>query len=335
MTRYAEIAATGCYVPELEVSNDTLKERFPEMGERIDKLERSSGIRTRWYAPRDWATSDLAVRAARQALERARLRPEDVQLIVLGTDTPDYITPATSTVVQHKLGATNAGTFDVGCACASFPTAVAAAAGMMTTTPALRNVLVIGAYRMSRLADENDFMTFFYGDGAGAAVLRPSDEPGIMGATFRADGQYASCWGIFSGGTAEPASEASVREGRTQVRMLDKLPNEVNDVGWPTMVRTLSSEQGFELDEIDLLTFTQVRRQTIERVMDDLGVPRERTHMIMDKWGYTGSACIPMALHDAVESGRVSPGQLHVLVGSGVGYNQAAVALRITEGLAS
>lgn len=335
MTRYAQIVATGCYVPEIEVPNDALRARFTDLAGRIDKLEASTGIRTRWYAPPSFATSDLAVRAGRHALARAGMRPEDVQLVVLGTDTPDFITPATSAVVQHKLGATRAGTFDVGCACASFPTAVAAAAGMISTIPALENVLVIGAYRMSRLADEDDPMIFFYGDGAGAVVLRPSDEPGILGATFRADGGYASCWGIFSGGTAEPASVESVTEGRTRVRMREKLPNEVNDVGWPTMVRTLAEEQRFALAEIDLVTFTQVRRQTIERVMDELALPRDRTHMVMDKWGYTGSACIPMALHDAVETGRVKPGQLHVLVGSGVGYNQAAVALRTTRELAA
>lgn len=334
-TRHAQIVSTGCYVPEREISNEDLRARFPAIATKIDKLEASTGIRTRWYAPDDWATSDLAVRAGRQALARAGIGPDEVQLVVVATDTPDYITPATSAVVQHKLGAINAGTFDVGCACASFPTAVAAASGMIATNGALDTVLVVGAYRMSRLADADDPMVFFYGDGAGAVVLRATGEPGILGATFRADGKYASYWGIFSGGTAEPATVESVREGRTRVRMREKLPPEVNDVGWPAIVRSLAAQQGFSLDAIDMLTFTQVRKETIERVMDALGLPRERAHLVMHKWGYTGSACIPMALHDAIESGRVAPGQLHVLVGSGVGYNQAAVALRITEELVS
>jgi hypothetical protein len=116
------------YVPEIEVPNDVLRARFAKTApEYIDKMEATTGIKTRWYAPEDWATSDLAVRAARQALSRANVSPEDVDLILVGTDSPDYMTPATSVVVQQKLGATRAGTFDVGCACASFPTALASA----------------------------------------------------------------------------------------------------------------------------------------------------------------------------------------------------------------
>lgn len=332
--RRAEILSTGCYVPEVELTNEALRTRFPERTDMLARLEVATGIHTRYLAPAGWATSDLAERAARQALERAGIAPEDLDLILVGTDSPDYISPATSTVLQHKLGATRAGTFDVGCACASFPTALAAAAGLITATPSLRYVLVVGAYRMSELADPEDPMVFFYGDGAGAAVLGVSREAGVIGATFRADGAFAQHWGIFSGGTAEPASEESVREGRTQVRMLEKLPRQINDHGWPVMVRRLAREHGFALDDIDLLTFTQVRKQTIEHVMADLELPMERTHMVMGKWGYTGSACIPMALHDAIEAGRVEPGQLHVLVGSGIGFNQASVALRVTSNLA-
>ena len=105
------------------------------------------------YAPEDQATSDVALPAARQAVERASLAPEDLDLIVLGTDSPDFVTPATSTVLQHKLGAKRAGTFDVGCACASFPTGLAAAAGLIAANEALRNVLVVGVYQMHKLAD--------------------------------------------------------------------------------------------------------------------------------------------------------------------------------------
>ena len=129
MTRHAAIASTGRYLPEIEVSNDLLRKRFAHLPEFVDKMEASSGIRCRWHAPEDWATSDVALPAARQALERAGVAPEEVDLIILGTDSPDYITPATSVVLQHKLGAKRAGTFDVGCACASFPTGLAAGAG--------------------------------------------------------------------------------------------------------------------------------------------------------------------------------------------------------------
>ena len=329
MTRYASIVSTGRYLPEIKVSNDELRVRFAHLPEFVDKMEASSGIRCRWNAPESWATSDVALPAAQQALERAGCKPEDVDLIILGTDSPDYITPATSVVLQHKLGAKNAGTFDVGCACASFPTGLAAGAGIIATNTAINTVLVVGAYLMHKLAEATDPMRFFYGDGAGAAVLKASDAPGFLNAAFIADGAYHHHWGIYSGGTYEPASEESVKAGRTTCKILDRYPPEINHEGWPRLVRKLASEGGFQVGDIDFIIFTQVRKPSIDLVMADLGLPLERTHTIMEEWGYTGSACIPMALDDAFQKGRIKPGALTVFVGSGVGYNQAATAFRM------
>jgi len=332
MPRHVAIVSTGIFVPPIEVPNATLAERFKDKApEFVEKMERNTSIRTRFYAPEDWATSDLAVKACEDALARAGVSALDVDLIILGTDSPDTITPATSVWVQDKLGAKNAGTFDVGCACASFPTALATASGLMAVNRSLKNVLVVGVYMMHKLADPDDPMVFFYGDGAGAALLQPSDEPGVLGAAFWADGSYADCWGIFAGGTKEPASAVSVAEGRNQVRMKKRSPPEVNDEGWPNLVRRVAAENELALSDIDLLVFTQVRRNTIETVMQNLELPIERAHMIMDKWGYTGSACVPMALHDAMESGRAKVGDVVVLVGSGVGFNQAGIAIKVTD----
>lgn len=329
MPRYATIVATGRCLPEREVGNGELARLLPQSAEFLEKMEAGSGIRKRWWAPDDWTTSDLALPAARQALERAGKKPEDVDLIVLGTDSPDFITPATSVVLQRKLGAINAGTFDVGCACASFPTGLAAAAGIVASNPGIRTALVVGVYLMHRLAAPNDPLLFFYGDGAGAAVVVPSDEPGLLASAFQADGNYAGHWGIFSGGTAEPASAESVSAGRTRVKMLERYPPEINHEGWPRLVRRLAKDAGFAVPEIDMVIFTQVRKPSIELVMADLGLPMEKTHTVMEEWGYTGSACIPMALDDAIEKGKIRGGDLVVLVGSGVGYNQAGVAMRM------
>ena len=158
MTRTAQIISTARYVPERRVSNDELTARFAALGipDVINKFGASTGITQRFYAPDDWATSDLALPAAKEALRRAGLKPEDLDLIVLGTDSPDYLTPDTSVVLQYKLGAKNAGTFDVGCACASFPTAIALAAGLIATNAGIKNVLVVGAYLMRKLSDPND-----------------------------------------------------------------------------------------------------------------------------------------------------------------------------------
>lgn len=327
--RVARIVSTGLYLPEIEITNEELKRRIPAAAEAIDKLAEATGIARRWWSPEEWATSDLAVRAVRIALEKAGRAPADVDLIVLGTDSPDYVTPATSVVVQHKLGATNAGTFDVGCACASFPTGLAIASGLIASNPALKTVVVVGAYLMHKLADPKDPLNFLYGDGAGAAVLEAGVAPGFVASAFSADGSYHDHWGLYSGGTAEPATETSVREGRTKVRMLKRYPPEVNHEGWPRIVRRLVEQAGIAVADLDLVVFSQVRKPSIEIVMADLGLPMSKTHTIMEEMGYTGSACLGMALDDALVKGRVRAGSLVALVGSGVGYNQAGTIFRL------
>jgi len=331
MPRTAAIVATGRYLPERLVTNDELRARFEPLGKAhlIDKFEAGSGIRQRWYAPHDWATSDLALRAAEQALERAGRRAEDVDLILLGTDTPDRITPATSVIVQAKLGAHHAGTFDIGCACASFPTALATTNGLIATHPGLRTVLVVGAYLMQRLADPEDPMVFFYGDGAGAAVVEPAQTGGVIASAFLADGRYADHWGIPAGGTAEPASHEAVGAGRTRVRLSERYPPEINEEGWPEIMRRLGRAGGFDPAAVDLAVFTQINQGSIGIACERLGLPGERAPAVMGGYGYTGSACVPIALDDALERGLAGPGDLITLVGSGVGYNMAGVAVRL------
>jgi 3-oxoacyl-[acyl-carrier-protein] synthase-3 len=299
----------------------------PKLLEVVDKFEASTSIKTRWYAPDDWATSDLATEAAKAALQDAGIKPEDLDLVILGTDSPDYITPATSVVVQHKIGAAKAGTFDVGCACASFPTGLNLAAGLIATNPHIKYVLVIGVYMMRKLSDwKKDVAAFFYGDGAGAAILTGADKPGFVSSTFFADGSYHKHWGIYSGATYEPATVESVQAGRTQVRFITPFPSTVNNEGWPQRMRELAQNGKFDLKQVDLAIFTQVRLNSIQLVMETLGMPIERAHWIMDKWGYTGSACLPMCFDDARKQGKCKSGDLVTFVGSGVGYNQAGAA---------
>jgi 3-oxoacyl-[acyl-carrier-protein] synthase III len=329
MSRYATIVATARYVPENEVTNDMLRERFKHIPEFVDKMEASSGIKTRWHAAENWATSDVALPAAKLALERAGKKPEDVDLIILGTDSPDYITPATSVVVQYKLGAKNAGTFDIGCACASFPTGLSAAAGIIAANPGVKTVLVIGVYLMHKLTSPADPMIFFYGDGASAALLEPAPSPGFITSTFRADGSYHDYWGIYSGGTFEPATADSVKAGRTTCTIKNRYPPELNEETWPLIVQRLAKDGRFDVCDVDCFIFTQVRKPTIERVMQYLGAPVERAHTVMEQYGYTGSACVGMALDHAIQHGKLKSGGLVVLVGSGVGYNQAGCAFRM------
>jgi len=332
MARIAQIVSTARYLPERLVTNAELAERFTALGEPtiIDKFAAATSIAQRYYAPEGWATSDLCVPAAKEALKRAGRKPEDVDLIIVGTDSPDYITPDTSGVVQHKIGAKNAGTFDVGCACASFPACLGIASGLIATNQAIKTVLVVGVYLMRRLSDPDDPVCFFYGDGAGAAVLQSGDAPGFVGAAFQADGSYASYWGIFAGGTAEPASLEAVKTGRTQVRRLTNYPPDLNEVGWPILFKRLAKQGGFTPDDVDQLIFTQINKSSITVAAEGCGVPVEKCHTVMEKYGYTGSACIPIALDDAIELGKIKNGDLVVMIGSGVGYNMAAAAIRMT-----
>ena len=160
-------------------------------------------------------------------------------------------------------------------------------------------------------------------------MLEPSDEPGVLASAFGADGSFHKCWGIYAGGTAEPVSADAIAQGRHQVRLVDRLPSSVNDEGWPKLLRQLADNGGFAVEDLDFVIFTQVKQITIEKVMQELGLPLSKTHLTMQKWGYTGSACVPIAFDDAIEQNKIRPGDLVALVGSGVGYNQAAVALRL------
>jgi 3-oxoacyl-[acyl-carrier-protein] synthase III len=333
MARIGQIISTARYSPERVVTNAELTERFTALGNPtvVDRLAGSSGITKRFYAPEHWATSDLALPAAKEALKRAGRKPADVDLIIMGTTSPDYVTPDTSVVVQYKLGAKNAGTFDVGCACASFPPLIAIGSGMIATNPAIKTILVIGVDMIHRLSDPDDPGIFLWSDGAGAAVLEGGDEAGFIGSAFQADGEYATGWGIEAGGTFEPASVEAVEAGRTQMRReKGNYPASVNEDGWPRLFKRLAAENGFTANDVDQLLFTQISKRTIAIAAERCGVPLEKCHTIMEKYGYTGSACIPMALDDAIELGKIKRGDLVVMISSGLGYNQAAAAIRMT-----
>ncbi len=333
MARVAQIVSTARYSPEHVVTNAELTTRFTSLGKPmvIEKLAASTGITQRFYAPDDWATSDVALPAAKEALKRAGRKPEDVGLIIVGTTSPDYVTPHTSVVVQHKLGAKNAGTFDLGSACASFPPLIAVGSGLIATNSALRTILLIGVDVIHKLSDSNDVGCFLWSDGAGAVVLEGGSEAGFIGAAFQADGAYASGWGILAGGTFEPASIEAVKAGRTQMRReAGNYPKSVNEDNWPRLFKRLAAENGFAASEVDQLLFTQISKPSIAIAAQRCGVPMEKCHTIMEKYGYTGSACIPMALDDAIELGKIKRGDLVVMISSGLGWNQAAVAVRMT-----
>ena len=172
MARIAQIVSTARYLPEHAVTNPELTARFAALGKPtvIGRLAASTSITKRFYVPDDWVTSDLALPAAKEALKRAGRKPQDVDLIILGTTSPDYIAPDTAVVLQYKLGAKSAGTFDVGCACAAFPPMIAIGSGLIATNAAIKTILVIAVDMIHRLTDPNDPGCFLWSDGAGAVV---------------------------------------------------------------------------------------------------------------------------------------------------------------------
>jgi 3-oxoacyl-[acyl-carrier-protein] synthase III len=228
------------------------------------------------------------------------------------------------------LGAKNAGIFDVDCACASFPALIAVASGLIATT-AMRTILVVGVDMIHKLTDPSDPGCFLWSDGAGAAVLEGGNHPGFIGAAFQADGAYASGWGILAGGTFEPASIEAVKAGRTQMRRAaGNYPASVNEENWPRLFERLCAENDFKPGDVDQLLFTQISKPSIAIAAKRCNVPLEKCHTIMEKYGYTGSACIPMALDDAIQLGKIKRGDLVVMLASGLGWNQTAVAVRMT-----
>jgi len=328
--RNAKIIGTGVYVPEKILTNDDLSRM---LGEDInDFVSQNLGILVRHILAEDESAADLATEAAKIALENAGIKAEEIDLIILTTDTGEYLSPATSVVVQYRIGAKNAGTFDTTCACAGFVTALDTAAKYIIADANYKKVLVIGCYAMSKFIDWTDKKTAtIFADGAGAVILEATEngDGGVLASKLVADGSYHDFLGIFAGGSKMPITEAVLREGYyNKVRFANKFPPEVNIEGWQKIVREVLDRAELSLDDVNLFLWTQVNLSTIKIVMKAMEIPFEKTHTIMQKWGYTGSACIPMVLHDAIENGKLKRGDNLVLCASGGGLNMACLALR-------
>ena len=330
MNRHAQIISTGRYVPEKMLPNSYFDEI---LGRDVDEwLVKNVGIMERHVMAPEESTSDLAYHAARQALERAALGADALDLIILATDTPDYLSPATATVLQHKLGAVNAGTFDLNCACAGWVTALDNAARYVLTDPSINYVLVVGAYGMSRFVDYTDHRTCtLFADGAGAVVVGAGEEPGFLAGKLVATGSYYDALGIYTGGTACPVTPAAINNGAPRVQFVRKFPATFNAEKWPPLIYDTLEKADLMVDDVDLFLFTQLNLNTIKQMMEILEQPLEKTHWIMDKWGYTGSACIPMALDDALqEQQRPCKGDVVLFCASGGGISMACGVWRWT-----
>ncbi|MDQ8154028.1 MAG: ketoacyl-ACP synthase III [Gemmatimonadota bacterium] len=325
--RHATITGTGHAVPSRLVTNDELA---AALGEDIHPfVEGTLGIHQRFWCADGESTATLATEAGRCALAAAGKSPLDVDLLIIATDTPEFISPPTASVVHRDLGTARAGTFDLNAGCAGFVTALDTAWKFIRADERYRCVLVIGAYAMSKFLDLRDKKTVtIFADGAGAAVVELADRPGVLASELFADGSLCEGMGVFAGGTREPITPAVLERGHhNRLRFVQKYPASVNEEGWPRIVRSVLARIGKSEADVDHWLWTQVNRSTIVMVMERLGQPLSKAHTIMGQWGYTGSACLPMALDDAQSKGLLKDGDLIVFTGSGAGLAMGCVAM--------
>lgn len=327
--RKAVITGTGHYVPKRVVPNQYFNEL---LGEDVDTWLRTNvEIYERRWCAEDESTADLCEKAAQRVLEAAGISAADIDLIVVATDTPEYISPSTAAVLQHRLGAKKAGTFDLNTACAGFVTAIDVAAKYIVADDRYQHVLVIGAYAMSKYLNLADKKTVtLFADGAGGVVLsaQTDTERGFAASELRTEGQYAGWMGIYGGGTHLPLNAERVANKEHLLQFVQKFPKELNPTYWTDMTQQLCQRLGVQPSDIAHFFITQININSIRETLDRLGLPHDRATTIMHHYGYTGSAAIPMALDLAARSGKIKPGDLIMLIGSGGGLAFAAAAFR-------
>ncbi|HYT97031.1 MAG TPA: beta-ketoacyl-ACP synthase III [Casimicrobiaceae bacterium] len=319
--RASRIAGTGRYLPAQVLTNDALAERVATSDEWI---RARTGIRQRHIAAADEQTSDLALSASRIALQQAGIAPANLDLIVVATTTPDLIFPSTACILQEKLGAHGGPAFDVQAVCSGFVYALALADRMIASGMA-RNALVVGAEIYSRILDWNDRGTcVLFGDGAGAVVLVPAGEPGILTAHLHADGRYRSILcvpgQVQRGGIV--GSPFVHMDGPGVFKFAVKVMAEV--------AQEALDATGMTPDAIDWLIPHQANIRIMDATAKKLKLPENRIISTVDLHANTSAASIPLALDVAVRDGRIRSGQHVMLLGVGGGFTWGSVFLRWT-----
>ncbi|MEP6469157.1 MAG: beta-ketoacyl-ACP synthase III [Chloroflexota bacterium] len=328
MTSNAVITGWGMYAPSRVMTNDELATMVDTSDEWIVTR---TGIRERRIAADDETTTTLSVNAARDALAVAGVDPMDVDLVIVGTCSPDYPLPATAVLVATELGARRAAGFDLQAACSGFLYALATASGFIRSGM-YRNVLVIGVEVLSRFINWQDRGTcVLFGDGAGAVLLSASDQPGgLIGWELFSDG--TGCEGIIvpAGGSARPASAQTVADKLHYIHMAG---GEVYRYATRQMadsaVAALTAA-GLGVDDVDQFVFHQANLRIIKHVERELGIPEEKVFINIEKYGNTSAASVPMALVEAVAAGRIKPGDKILMVAFGAGYTAGAAVVEWT-----
>jgi 3-oxoacyl-[acyl-carrier-protein] synthase III len=310
------ITGIGAYAPEQVMTNDDLSKLMDTSDEWI--VERT-GIRERRIASDEQALSDLALPAARQALEHAGVDPATIDLIIVATVTPDMAFPSSAAILADELGAPDAAAYDLSAGCTGFMYAVAQAYGMVSGG-LVRRALVVGGDVLSRILDWSDRRTaVLFGDGAGAVILERVSEGGFLGFELGADGSGGPQLYLPAGGSRAPASAATVAEKKHFVQM-----NGREVFKFATRVLVSSAEKvlaecGKTVDDVDVYVPHQANVRIIDHAAEKLGVPKEKIVVNVDRYGNTSSGSIPLALADAEAEGRLVNGALVLMTGMGAG----------------
>ncbi len=323
----AIITGTGFEVPKRVMTNAELEKLVNTSDEWITER---TGVKERHIAGDDQASSDLGLVAARKALADARTDPEDVELIVVGTVTPDMPLPSTACIIQHQLGARNAAAMDVNAGCTGFIYALDVARHYIADGT-YRTVLVVGAETLSRITDWTDRGTcILLGDGAGAAVVKASSEPdkGVVAGHLGADGRYGEALWVPGGGSRHPPTAETVKNGLHYLKMDGKTIFRVAVLNMVRTVRRLMEKTDLGPDDVDLIIPHQANLRIIEAVARQLHIPMERVFVNIQKYGNTSAATCIIALDEARKSGRIKPGDATILVAFGAGLTWGGVVIR-------
>lgn len=321
-----EIASTGCYVPEQVVANEDLA----ELGCDSDWIVQRTGIRQRRKASPTQATSDLALLAAQQCLDRAGVSASDVDLILVATMTPDQATPSSACHLQRELGCV-APAMDINAACAGFMYALVTA-GQFVVNGAAKNALVVGAEVMSRTINPKDVKTYpLFGDGAGAVLLKPCPDKskGLLSYTLGSEGCGGQLLCIPSGGSRMPLTAQALQDGEQYLQMEGR-----SVFKWAVRIVADSTRDclaycGLGADEIDMMILHQANIRIIDSAVSDFAIDRDKVFVNLDRYGNTSAASIPLALDEAMSSGQLQLGQRALMCGfgSGLAWGTAVVQL--------
>jgi 3-oxoacyl-[acyl-carrier-protein] synthase III len=323
--RTVSIVGTGSYVPEKRLTNADLTKIVNTSDEWITVR---TGIKERRVAAKDENTSDMAAKAALNALEQAKVKPEDVDLILLATATPDMLFPATACFVQKKIGANNAACLDISAACAGFLFGIEIGQQFITSHTH-EIVLVIGAEKLTSITNWTDRNTcVLFGDGAGAAVLkhRGSDH-GVISTHIGSDGQYTDILFMPGGGSRCPITRENIDMNLATIHMLGKEVYKQAVTAMVSASRKAIADAGLTADDIACVIPHQANLRIIEAIADRLKIPLERFYVNLDKYGNTSAAAVAIALDEANRSGRIKHGDFVLMVVFGGGLTWASTVI--------